>query len=543
MRVAAVLLGLALPGPLEAQSCNNFGPMTPDTRISQASLYDQIWGQVSHGYYGVAAAWSAGQDISLRLFDLNLQPSTSDIWVNTTLYAEVQDEPAVCWSTSGNVMVAWSERHGYDGQQMGIFGKLYTSTGAPIGSEFQINVVWQASQWRPLIAKRQGGGFLVAWSGDWDGDAFFRIYDNSGSPQSGDVRVNVFEYDAQVDPTLAQNSSGTIFVAFVDYSSHGTVGTGLNLYGRTFNAAGVPLQPEEFPITTFASNGDQREPRVAVDGFGRFVVVWQDAIFDGSGNGILCRRYDPTGVPIGPEFQVNALTFSDQVEPRVAADGSGGFVITWLDYSQGYGRVLGQRFDPNAQPLGAEFQVNESPAGGITRHELTMDTTGTDVIMAYDGPGQSADVYMRRFTLASTPTSYCTAKTNSQGCLPAIGYSGTLSASNPSPFLITASSVLNNKAGFLIYGFGSSFTPFSGGRLCVGPTFKRTSAQYSGGNPPPNDCSGHYSYDFSERVQSGVDPRLVPGATVSAQYYYRDGHDPTGFGTGLSDALRFTICP
>ena len=44
-------------------------------------------------------------------------------------------------------------------------------------------------------------------------------------------------------------------------------------------------------------------------------------------------------------------------------------------------------------------------------------------------------------------------------------------------------------------------------------------------------------------IQGGQDPLLVPGTTVDAQWWSRDPLDPTGFGTGLSDALEFTIAP
>ena len=41
----------------------------------------------------------------------------------------------------------------------------------------------------------------------------------------------------------------------------------------------------------------------------------------------------------------------------------------------------------------------------------------------------------------------------------------------------------------------------------------------------------------------GVHPGLVPGALVYCQWWSRDPLDPAGFGTGLSDALRFGIAP
>lgn len=145
---------------------------------------------------------------------------------------------------------------------------------------------------------------------------------------------------------------------------------------------------------------------------------------------------------------------------------------------------------------------------------------------------------------ASGPTTYCTAKTNSQGCTPAIASSGSPSATSPAAFLITASQVINEKTGLLLYGYGQASTPFQGGTLCVAPPLVRTAPQSSGGSAlPAADCSGTYAYDFNARIQSGADPALTVGASVAAQYWYRDPADPTGFATGLSDALWFTIAP
>jgi hypothetical protein len=67
--------------------------------------------------------------------------------------------------------------------------------------------------------------------------------------------------------------------------------------------------------------------------------------------------------------------------------------------------------------------------------------------------------------------------------------------------------------------------------------------QDSGGSGSGTNCTGTLSTDFNARIQSGADVGLVPGATISARWYYRDPQDPAGFATGLTDALRFAICP
>lgn len=141
------------------------------------------------------------------------------------------------------------------------------------------------------------------------------------------------------------------------------------------------------------------------------------------------------------------------------------------------------------------------------------------------------------------PTTYCVAKVNSQGCVPAISTSGTPSASSASAFPIQCANVLSNKPGILIYGAQRAATPFQGATLCIAAPVRRTPIQMSGGNPPPADCSGVFAFDFNALVRAGTDAGLVPGRRVVAQYWSRDVFDPTGFGSSLSDACEFTIQP
>ena len=138
-------------------------------------------------------------------------------------------------------------------------------------------------------------------------------------------------------------------------------------------------------------------------------------------------------------------------------------------------------------------------------------------------------------------STYCTAKVNSQGCTPAISASGTPSATSPSSFDIGAWNLINNKNGILFYGLnGPAGTPFQGGYLCATPPLKRTPVQSSGGNPPPDDCSGLLFLDFNAWIQGGSDPNLLPSVQVNAQVWYRDPASAST--TGLTDAVEFTIC-
>jgi hypothetical protein len=541
-RLAAglVLACLASSAPARAQ-CESFGPVGPGFRASQAQFYDQIWSEVARTTTGYVSVWSDGANIVLRRYDPNFVAAGPDTLVNTTLNLDTQDEPAVATALGGNQLIAWSDRHGYDGEQMGIYGRIYNASGAPIGPEIRLNQLTAASQWRPLIEPTPAGGFVVTWSGNWDGDSYFRVFSSTGAPQTNDVRINQYTIDAQVDPTVAVASNGRIFAVFTDFST-GTSVNGLELYGRLFDQSGVALT-NEFLITTPAfTTASQSQPRMAVDGQNRFIVVWQSELGDGSNTAIIGRRFDVNAAPLGPEFVVNSTTLGTQIEPRVAAENDGDFILTWEDYSTGTARGMYRRFDGAAQPKGADAPVDPT-LSSVYRPTVIVNPAGNDIVFAYEyWGGADGDVYLRRFQASSGVQTFCVGKVNSVGCTAQISAVGVPSPTILSAFTISATNVINQSPGMLFYGYSSAFIPFQGGTLCLnGPV--RTPVQPSNGSMSGFNCSGSLSYDFNARIRSGFDPFLVPGASITAQYYFRDALDSSGFGSGLSNAVRFTICP
>ena len=540
---AASLAALLASTPARAQGFDTFGPQELETSIGAPSFYDQYWPRIAQHGSTYAAAWSIGQDIWACYYDADLQPIGGAFQVNTTLTYGNQDEPDLAFDANGRLLIAWSDREGNDGQLMGIFGRAYDQNRVALGPEFQVNEQGAQSQWRPLVTPNRFGGWIVAFSGNWDGDAFIRIFDGNAHPRSGDIRANEWLWDAQVDPDVAVAPNGNLFVVFVDYSSHGTVGSGLNLYGRVYDATGNPLQTEEFPLTSWTSNGDQMNPRVVCDGLGRFVVTWDDQLSDGNGWGVFARRFDASGNALGPEFQVNQLASGDQTGSVPGVDASGRLSVMWKVGPLGSVELRARRFDANGQPLGGDFAVNGKVAGDQLRPDLVVDPAGGEVLFVYDGPvsgpGTPLELWARRFLRTDGPQTYCTAKLNSQGCLAATGFSGTPSASSGAPFLVQAANVVNRKTGLLLYSFSSAFVPFQGGTLCVGSSF-RAGAQNSGGSASGSDCSGGFAFDFNALIRSGANPLLVPGATVQTQWIHRD-FPIGGSSIGLSDAGRFAI--
>ncbi|HUR27469.1 MAG TPA: DNRLRE domain-containing protein [Planctomycetota bacterium] len=154
------------------------------------------------------------------------------------------------------------------------------------------------------------------------------------------------------------------------------------------------------------------------------------------------------------------------------------------------------------------------------------------------------------FTPPPPAVSYCTAKTNSLGCVPAIGWSGNASASAGSGFVLSAANVLNNKPGLVIYtNTGRAAAPFQNGLLCVSSPIKRSVPLFSGGTPlPAVDCSGVYAIDmnsFAVGALGGLPAAylVAPGTVVDAQCWGRDNGFPAPNNSTLSNAAEFVVGP
>ena len=99
----------------------------------------------------------------------------------------------------------------------------------------------------------------------------------------------------------------------------------------------------------------------------------------------------------------------------------------------------------------------------------------------------------------------------------------------------------NNDPGILLWSFTPGSTPFYGGTLCLGPAVRRTGPQVAGGNPTGHDCTGTFSFHFSQAhvALEGIGP----GARLHGQYGFRDQVFPVPNNVGLTGGLRFVTAP
>jgi hypothetical protein len=135
---------------------------------------------------------------------------------------------------------------------------------------------------------------------------------------------------------------------------------------------------------------------------------------------------------------------------------------------------------------------------------------------------------------------YCTAKPNSQGCLPEVTWNGSATLTGADDFLVTALDLIAGQDAFLLLGARPQATPWHAGTLCVDAPVLRLRTKTTAGHSD-RPCSGKVHVPLSHQFLT--DLGLSAGSTFYTQVVARDPGfaPPDGF---ISTAgLRVTLCP
>ncbi len=340
-----------------------------------------------------------GDGVFLQVYDQQGGQVTGEITANTFNTGDQRD-PAVAMDPSGSFTVTW-ESDGQDGSAEGIYGQRFTAGGNYLGSEFRVNTYTTSDQRTPAVAVDASGDVVVAWSSDGQDGSLWGVHaQRYMMSDSLAYQVNTFQSGSLFEPDIAMDSTGN---AVIVWQSGGQDGFEQGVFGQRFAADGTALGGE-FQVNTFTQS-DQGNPSVAMDMDGDFVVVWQSSFQDGSEYGIYGQRYDANGTAQGNEFRINTTTNMDQRNPSVAIDADGNFVVVWRSQDQdgsGGANIYGQRYAHDGTKIGGEFPV--STLSGYSYYpRIAMNDTGDFVVVwrVFFSTGQY-DVYCQRFNADGT---------------------------------------------------------------------------------------------------------------------------------------------
>ena len=373
-------------------------------------------------------------------------------------FAENQENPAVAIDANGFFSIAWQVDNS-GSTDKDVFVRFFTPGGNAAAPSYRANTTIEGDQENPSIAagntkapdntnKNFSSDVVVVWQAKNQGNAGNGIFaqrfqltsfvnQTSGqansstasnaaifSPINAEFRVSGSERGNQENPAVAMNESGNFVVVWAGRGQDNDSlirqdDSGFGVFAQRYNANGTPLAPgvsfnpaqgdpdsvDVNPVVPRAAlvntttKRDQKNPAVAIDGSGNFVVAWQGRGSNGDGEDIYAQLFDRLGNPRGLEFRVNANADNDQVNPAVAMDAKGNFVITWEDDEQdddGTG-IAARRYSASGNPKGNVFRVNSKTSGDQRTPSIGIDSQG-DFTIAWSGDDDDFDIFEQQFS-------------------------------------------------------------------------------------------------------------------------------------------------
>jgi len=298
----------------------------------------------------------------------------------------------------------------HDGSNISPSYKLYVSDGvsstdqtysditffalSPLRNEFLVNTFTNNHQHNSHITKLKDGKLVIVWQSQDQDTSFCGIYgqlfNSDGTKYNSEFLVNTFTYVDQENPAVTVLNDGKFVVVWESYLQDGSE-TGI--YGQLFNNDGSEFG-SEFQVNTFTDNHQQRST-VAGLSDGNFVIAWESMQESaGTDFGVYGQLFNPDSGKNGTEFQVNTFTAGNQQRPVITGLSTGEFLISWESENQDGSNkgIYGQLFNPNASKSGIEFQVNTFTDGDQSSPSVAGLNNG-EFIITWESINQDSSGY------------------------------------------------------------------------------------------------------------------------------------------------------
>jgi hypothetical protein len=268
----------------------------------------------------------------------------------------------------------------YNMGDMGVYCYMNASTGF---HDREVNPIVTGNQRNPDIGQSAAGDWAAVWEDDSEGNGMFTIhvrgFDADGNERFPDTVVNTFggNTTSATNPSLAMCPDGRFVVAFQSGST--------DIRVRTHAADGTPMDSVDWPVVSTAT-GTVRNPDVAMDERGNFIVVWED---DSDGNGsyqVRARGFGWDGTERFPAKTVNTISAGQQINPVIAMAPNGDYVVAWDDDQENDDSFeIGARgFYTNEQEMFAQMFANNTTVGQQRNPDVAMDASGRCLVIWED---------------------------------------------------------------------------------------------------------------------------------------------------------------
>ena len=286
-----------------------------------------------------------------------------------------------------------------------VHGQRYDGSGAPAGDPFAISPTPVSGfQVTPRVEALADGGFVVALTApfgpDSSNDVLFQRFDSSGAAAGPLTMANAVTAGAQTLSGITALADGSFLLLWT-----GPDGSGTGAFARRFAADGSPLG-DAFTAHATATRV-QHSAVAAGQADGSFAIVWVDSDFNDNNEILKLQLFDAAGARVGGEVVLAASGLVEWLgHPAIEVQPGGGYIVSWsrdLSWTSIENtEIVAQRIGPDGQPVGNLFQVNSTVYRAQLEPTIAADGTGGFLIAWEDQSGEDnaseTDIRARVFT-------------------------------------------------------------------------------------------------------------------------------------------------
>jgi len=328
----------------------------------------------------------------------------------------------------GGAIVVWEDSR--SGQGYDVYARRVDAPGNPLWTADGVAVCTATGfQSAAQLTSDGSGGAIIAWQ-DNRSDSYYDIYarrvDDSGNALwTADGVALCTAVFTQFAPQIISDSAGG---AIVTWRDNRDAPYDYDIYAQRIDASGNVLWATN-GVALCAAASDQGDPFIVSDGSGGAIVAWKD--YRNGESDIYAQRIDSAGNSVWTANGVAICTATSyQSGLQIASDGAGGAVITWQDERTGW-----EIFDIYAQRIlagGSTLWTLDGVAvcaadGDQVSPQIVNDGSGGAIVTWEDRRSvNGTDIYARRVSAtgaalwAPDGVAVCTA-TDSQGSPQVVG--------------------------------------------------------------------------------------------------------------------------
>lgn len=407
---------------IKAKYYNSSNASNGELAVSQNTSHDQISPSVDldnegnfivvwKGSEGSASAYSV---INARKYNQNTPEDDAYILESASDYGNADEikSPDVDLNGDGSFVVAWEYEQNVGSSEY-IRAQIYDQEGsAQVDGDIDVGVFQLAKN--PKIAADKDGGFVVVYdTDDYSGNQYINgsRYNRFGDRiQTWNFYNEGYSGNVSGEPAIGMNDRGDFIVAWEDNLSSVNSGectseTDCDSYGIYFKrfegSENPPYNISDSEMINTFSTSSQVDPAIAKDGSGNYVVVWESNINDETEQGYAIRgqRYFDDGSKNGSEFQINTITTDNQIDPDVAMNANGDFIVTWRGGFSTYG-VYARMYNADGSAIGDDIKVDDETGSTNHSHPAVDINDDGDAIILYTH--SYSDVLARRINSDGT---------------------------------------------------------------------------------------------------------------------------------------------